>query len=67
MSVFLYALRGDTRPGYISRGGGGEGGRGRRAGGVSGVGGVYEIPCVMSFVAYSPPAGTYGRLTRRWG
>ena len=27
MSVFLYALRGDTRPGYISRGGGG-GGRG---------------------------------------
>ena len=27
MSVFLYALRGDTRPGYISEGGGG-GGRG---------------------------------------
>ena len=23
MSVFLYALRGDTRPGYISGGGGG--------------------------------------------
>ena len=25
MSVFLYALRGDTRPGYISGGGGGAG------------------------------------------
>ena len=30
MSVFLYALRGDTRPGYISGGGGGGGGGGRR-------------------------------------
>ena len=28
MSVFLYALRGDTRPGYISGGGGGRGVRG---------------------------------------
>ena len=29
MSVFLYALRGDTRPGYISQGGGrGEGQKG---------------------------------------
>ena len=37
MSVFLYALRGDKRPGYISGGGGGEGGvRGR--GGGRGVG-----------------------------
>ena len=32
MSVFLYALRGDTRPGYISQGGG-------RGGGAEGGGG----------------------------
>ena len=31
LPVFLYALRGDTRPGYISRG----------VGGVGGVGGVF--------------------------
>ena len=38
MSVFLYALRGDTRPGYISWGGVGWGGVG--SGGV-GWGGVW--------------------------
>ena len=32
MSVFLYALRGDTRPGYISRGGGRGGGEGGEGG-----------------------------------
>ena len=38
MSVFLYALRGDTRPGYISGGGWGGGGGGRVSWGGFGVG-----------------------------
>ena len=52
MSVFLYALRGDTRPGYISGGGGGGGGVGGGGGGCGGGwGGVWQ-PCIIYIYIY---------------
>ena len=57
MSVFLYALRGDTRPGYISQGGPGgvRGGQGAPAG-VRGVRGRAQK------LALDPPLEVPGSL-----
>ena len=51
MSVFLYALRGDTRPGYISRGGGGTMGWGEGAGTAGSYIYIYEPDTFRVYLA----------------